>query len=129
VDAQVAFLERGVEALRPMTMAEVALKVGVHETTVSRTVANKYMRTPIGLFEMKYFFTPGLKTKDGSTVSNKSVQDQIKRLVDSEDATDPLSDQAIETALSSQGITVARRTIAKYRGILKIPPSHERRRT
>jgi RNA polymerase sigma-54 factor len=129
VDAQAAFLDRGVEALRPMTMAEVAAKVGVHETTVSRTVANKYMRTPVGLFEMKYFFTPGLKTKDGSTVSNKSVQDQIKRLVEAEDPTDPLSDQAIEAALSAQGVTVARRTIAKYRGILKIPPSHERRRT
>ncbi len=128
VDAQTAFFEQGVEALRPMTMAEVATKVNVHETTVSRTVANKYMRTPIGIFEMKYFFTPGLKTKDGSSVSNRSVQDLIKRLVDAEDPTDPLSDQAIEAALSAQGINVARRTIAKYRGILKIPPSHERRR-
>jgi len=129
VDAQTAFLTQGVEALRPMTMAEVALKVGVHETTVSRTVANKYMRTPLGLFEMKYFFTPGLKTKAGASVSNKSVQDQIKRLVDAEDPASPLSDQAIEAKLESQGITVARRTIAKYRGVLKIPPSHERRRS
>ena len=129
VDAQTDFLTQGVEALHPMTMAEVANKVGVHETTVSRTVANKYMRTPIGLFEMKYFFTPGLKGKDGTTVSNKSVQDQIKRLVDAEDPSAPLSDQAIEEKLGAQGITVARRTIAKYRGILKIPPSHERRRT
>ena len=129
VDAQTAFLTQGVEALRPMTMAEVATKVGVHETTVSRTVANKYMRTPIGLFEMKYFFTPGLKGKDGVSISNKSIQDQIKRLVDGEDPAEPLSDQAIEEKLSGQGVTVARRTIAKYRGILKIPPSHERRRT
>lgn len=129
VDAQTAFLTDGVEALHPMTMAEVAQKVGVHETTVSRTVANKYMRTPMGLFEMKYFFTPGLKTKDGASISNKSVQDQIKRLVDAEDPTDPLSDQTIEAKLAEQGIKVARRTIAKYRGILKIPPSHERRRT
>jgi len=129
VDAQTEFLSRGVEALRPMTMAEVALKVGVHETTVSRTVANKYMRTPLGLFEMKYFFTPGLKGKDGTSISNKSVQDQIKRLVDAEDPAAPLSDQVIEEKLTAQGITVARRTIAKYRGILKIPPSHERRRT
>ena len=129
VDAQTDFLTQGVEALRPMTMAEVATKVGVHETTVSRTVANKYMRTPRGLFEMKYFFTPGLKGKDGVSVSNKSVQDQIKRLVDAEDPAAPLSDQAIEELLGKQGVTVARRTIAKYRGILKIPPSHERRRT
>jgi len=129
VDAQTDFLTQGVEALRPMTMAEVAAKVGVHETTVSRTVANKYMRTPLGLFELKFFFTPGLKGKDGVSVSNKSVQDQIKRLVEAEDPAAPLSDQAIEEKLSDQGVTVARRTIAKYRGILKIPPSHERRRT
>jgi RNA polymerase sigma-54 factor len=129
VDAQTAFLTQGVEALHPMTMAEVAKKVGVHETTVSRTVANKYMRTPMGLFEMKYFFTPGLKMKDGASISNKSVQDQIKRLVDAEDLSAPLSDQALEALLAEQGIKVARRTIAKYRGILKIPPSHERRRT
>jgi RNA polymerase sigma-54 factor len=129
VDAQTDFLIKGIEALHPMTMAEVAKKVGVHETTVSRTVANKYMRTPVGLFEMKYFFTPGLKGKDGVSVSNKSVQDQILRLVQAEDPTAPLSDQAIEEKLAAQGITVARRTIAKYRGILKIPPSHERRRT
>ena len=129
VDAQTDFLTQGVEALHPMTMAAVALKVGVHETTVSRTVANKYMRTPRGLFEMKYFFTPGLKGKDGSSISNKSVQDQIKRLVEAESPSAPLSDQAIEALLTAQGITVARRTIAKYRGVLKIPPSHERRRT
>jgi len=110
-----------------MTMAEVALKVGVHETTVSRTVANKYMKTPVGVFELKYFFTPGLKTKDGSTVSNKSVQDLIYKLVSQEDPSEPLSDQAIEEALQEQGITVARRTISKYRGILKIPASHRRR--
>ena len=129
VDAQTDFLTQGVEALRPMTMAEVALKVGVHETTVSRTVANKYMRTPLGLFEMKYFFTPGLRNKAGTSISNRSIQDQIKRLVEAEDLAAPLSDQAIEEKLAAQGVTVARRTIAKYRGILKIPPSHERRRT
>jgi len=129
VDAQTAFLTKGIEALRPMTMAEVAKKVGVHETTVSRTVANKYMRTPRGLFELKYFFTPGLKSKDGVSVSNKSVQDQIKRLVEEEDPSEPLSDLAIGERLAGQGVTVARRTIAKYRGILRIPPSHERRRT
>ncbi|MDD4101935.1 MAG: RNA polymerase factor sigma-54 [Kiritimatiellae bacterium] len=128
VDNQTEFLNRGIAGLRPMTMAEVANKVGVHETTVSRTVANKYMHTPRGLFEMKYFFNPGLKGKDGISVSNKSVQDLIKRLVETEDPADPLSDQAIEAKLAEQGVTVARRTIAKYRGILKIPPSHERRR-
>ena len=127
VDAQSDFLRKGIEFLHPMTMAEVAAKVGVHETTVSRTVANKYMKTDVGVFEMKYFFTPGLKTSDGSTVSNKSVQELICKLVGQEDPASPLSDQNIEVALKEQGITVARRTIAKYRGILKIPPSHRRR--
>jgi RNA polymerase sigma-54 factor len=127
VDAQTDFLVEGISGLRPMTMAEVAAKVGVHETTVSRTVANKYMKTHVGVFEMKYFFTPGLKTEDGSTVSNKSVQDIIYQLVSQEDPSAPLSDQAIEAALKEQGISVARRTISKYRGILKIPASHRRR--
>lgn len=127
VDTQTDFLLKGIEGLKPMTMAEVANKVGVHETTVSRTVANKYMKTPIGVFEMKYFFTPGLKTKDGSTISNKSVQDLIYQLVRQEDPAEPLSDQAIEAALKEKGINVARRTISKYRGILKIPASHRRR--
>ncbi|MDD2455027.1 MAG: RNA polymerase factor sigma-54 [Kiritimatiellae bacterium] len=129
IDNQTEFLNRGIAGLRPMTMAEVARKVGVHETTVSRTVANKYMRTPRGVFEMKYFFNPGLKGRDGTSFSNRSVQDLIKRMVESEDPTDPLSDQTIGEKLSGQGVTVARRTIAKYRGILKIPPSHERRRS
>ncbi len=127
VDAQTEFLLKGIKGLRPMTMAEIASKVDVHETTVSRTVANKYMKTHIGVFEMKYFFTPGLKTKDGTTISNKSVQDLIYQMISEEDPEDPLSDQAIEAALKEQGIKVARRTISKYRGILKIPASHRRR--
>jgi len=127
VDAQTDFLMKGIKALHPMTMAAVAAKVGVHETTVSRTVANKYMRTPVGVFEMKYFFTPGLKTQSGETVSNKSVQDIIYSLVSQEDPAAPLSDQAIEAELKERGIDVARRTISKYRGILRIPASHRRR--
>ncbi|MDA3926318.1 MAG: RNA polymerase factor sigma-54 [Kiritimatiellae bacterium] len=127
VDAQTDFLVQGIKGLHPMTMATVAAKVGVHETTVSRTVANKYMKTPVGVFEMKYFFTPGLTTKDGSTISNKSVQDIIYHLVNQEDPAAPLSDQAIEAELKEQGINVARRTISKYRGILRIPASHRRR--
>ena len=111
-----------------MTMAEVATKVGVHETTVSRTVANKYMSTPKGMFELKFFFTPGLRTTDGASVSNKSVQDRIAHLVAAEPPTDPLSDQAIQEKLEQLGMHVARRTVAKYRLILKIPPSHQRRR-
>jgi len=128
VDAQTPFLEQGVKALRPMTMLEVAEKVGVHETTVSRTVANKYMHTPQGIFEMKYFFTAGIKDFSGDPISNKSIQERIRTLVEAENPATPLSDQAIEKALAEGGIKVARRTIAKYRGILKIPATHERRR-
>lgn len=128
VNAQQDFLDQGIAFLRPMTMAEVAAKVGVHETTVSRTVANKYMTTPRGVFELKFFFTPGLRTADGSSVSNKTVQDRIAKLVAEESPADPLSDQAIQEKLQQAGINVARRTVAKYRIILKIPPSHQRRR-
>ncbi len=129
VDAQQDFLDQGIAQLRPMTMAEVAAKVGVHETTVSRTVANKYMTTPRGVFELKFFFTPGLRTADGSSISNKTVQDRIQRLVGEEPPDDPLSDLAIQEKLEHAGIHVARRTVAKYRIILKIPPSHQRRRS
>lgn len=129
VDAQQEFFAKGVAALRPMTMAEVAAKVGVHETTVSRTVSGKYMRTPRGVLELRFFFTHGVKTSDGGTVSNKTVQDKIAQMVAAEDPAHPLSDQEIQAKLQGQGIDVARRTVAKYRILNKIPPSHQRRRT
>ena len=128
VAAQQAFLEQGISALRPMTMAEVAERVGVHETTVSRTVANKYMQTPAGVFELKFFFTPGLKTADGPTLSNKTVQNKIENMIRQEPPANPLSDQAIQERLRAEGIEIARRTVAKYRLILKLPPSHLRKR-
>jgi RNA polymerase sigma-54 factor len=128
VAAQQAFLEQGISALRPMTMAEVADRVGVHETTVSRTVANKYMKTPVGVFELKFFFTPGLKTSTGSTISNKTVQDKIEGMIRQEPPANPLSDQTIQDRLQAEGIEIARRTVAKYRISLKIPPSHLRKR-
>jgi RNA polymerase sigma-54 factor len=127
VKVQTPFLEKGVSHLRPLTMSTVADAVGVHETTVSRTVNQKYMRTPVGTYELKYFFTPGITTEDGTTVSNKSVKDMIKNMVDNEDPKKPLSDQAIMKKLEEDGIKVARRTVAKYRIILKIPPSHQRK--
>ena len=127
VSRQEAFLDHGVSRLRPLTMAEVASVVGVHETTVSRAVANKYMRTPEGVLELKYFFTPGIKTTDGTEVSNKTVKDMISSLVTDEDPAKPLSDQEIMEALKEEGIKIARRTIAKYRLVLRIPPSHMRK--
>lgn len=128
VDAQVEFLEHGISHLRPLTMAEIAGKVGVHETTVSRAVSGKYMRSPRGMFELKYFFTPGIKTAGGEQVSNKTVKDIIAAMVAEEDPAQPLSDQQIMDKLKEDGIEIARRTVAKYRLMLKIPPSHMRKR-
>ncbi|MBP7829645.1 MAG: RNA polymerase factor sigma-54 [Kiritimatiellae bacterium] len=127
VAVQRDFLERGVSHLKPLTMAEIAGKLGIHETTVSRAIANKYMQTPRGVFEMKYFFTPGFTTQDGQEISNKTIKDSIAQFVAKEDPAAPLSDQAMVALLKEKGITVARRTIAKYRDELKILPSHLRR--
>jgi RNA polymerase sigma-54 factor len=101
--------------------------VGIHETTVSRAIANKYIQTPRGTFEMKYFFTPGYKTSDGKEISNKTIKDAITTLVKEEEPANPLSDQAMVEHLAEMGIKVARRTIAKYREELKILPSHLRK--
>lgn len=127
VKKQTDFLDHGVSHLKPLTMAEIARNVGVHETTVSRAVAGKYVKTPIGTFEMKYFFTPGIRKADGSTVSNKAVKDLIAKMVAEEDPKKPLSDQEIVERLKQQGINIARRTVAKYRLVLRIRPSHLRR--
>ena len=127
VKAQTGFLDHGISNLRPLTMAEVATAVGVHETTVSRAVSGKFMKTPVGVFEMKYFFTPGITTADGREISNKTVKDIIAGLVSNEDIDKPLSDQELMEKLKEQGINIARRTIAKYRLVLHIPPSHLRK--
>ena len=127
VSTQEEFLDNGVSHLRPLTMAEVAKAVGVHETTVSRAVAGKYMRTPMGVFELKYFFTPGISTTGGKQISNKTVKDMISNLVSNESPSHPLSDQEIMEKLKEQGVKIARRTISKYRLVLRIPPSHLRK--
>jgi RNA polymerase sigma-54 factor len=128
VTRQRDFLEHGPSHLKPMTMAEVADAVGVHETTVSRAVSGKYMATPQGVFEMKYFFTPGYQTATGESLSNTSVKEAILDLVKREDGNQPLSDNEIVEILSERGIPIARRTVAKYRTELNILPSHMRRK-
>jgi len=127
VRVQKDFLDEGVAKLRPLTMAEVAAVVGVHETTVSRAISGKYMQTPRGTFEMKYFFTPGYKNADGESVSNQAIKDAISRMIAEENPDKPLSDQSIMKKLEADGTKVARRTIAKYRDELKILPSHLRK--
>src|SRR2546423_1274948 len=128
VSRQRDFIEHGPSHLKPMTMAEVAEAVGVHETTVSRAVSGKYMATPQGVFEMKYFFTGGYQTATGESLSNTSVKQGILDLVKHESGSAPLSDHEIVEILSERGIPIARRTVAKYRSDLNILPSHMRRK-
>ena len=128
VSRQRDFLEHGPSHLKPMTMAEIAEAVGVHETTVSRAVSGKYMATPQGVFEMKYFFTGGYQTATGESLSNTSVKQAVLDLVKHESGSAPLSDHEIVEILSERGIPIARRTVAKYRSELNILPSHMRRK-
>jgi RNA polymerase sigma-54 factor len=125
--AQMAFFENGVSHLKPLTMTQIADVVGVHETTVSRAIANKYIRTPHGVFEFKYFFTPGYQNDSGASVSNTSVKEMIADLVAAEDKAAPFSDQELVSKLQEKGINIARRTVAKYREELGILPSNLRR--
>ncbi len=122
------FFEHGRSQLRPLTMSQVADAVGVHETTVSRAIANKYIRTPHGVFDFKYFFTPGYAGSDGQSVSNKTVKERIARIIDAEPPQKPYSDAAIVKMLEEEGIKIARRTVAKYREELGILPTNLRRR-
>src|SRR6266571_4008687 len=128
VSRQREFFEHGSSQLKPMTMVQIADAVGVHETTVSRAISGKYMATPQGVFEMKYFFTPGYQTSSGESMSNTSVKEAILDLVKSEEGGAPLSDKEIVEILSKRGIPIARRTVAKYRTELNILPSNMRRR-
>ncbi len=127
VDCQTEFFDHGLSRLRPLTMGEVARRVGIHETTVSRAIANKYIETPHGIFELKYFFRPGYQTAKGDLLSNQTVKAAIEEMVRKEDPRNPLSDQDIVEAFQQKGIALARRTVAKYRAALKILPSHLRR--
>ena len=125
--AQKEFFEHGISRLMPLTMGAVAEKLGVHETTVGRAVAGKYARTPQGVFELKFFFTTGLKTADGGSISTEAVKEAVAKAMAHEDVRHPLSDQAIAEKLKEQGFQVARRTVAKYREQLGVPPAHKRK--
>jgi RNA polymerase sigma-54 factor len=121
------FFEKGRAHLHTLNMSQVATDVGVHETTVSRAISGKYMRTPLGVFEMKYFFTQGVSTASGEDLSNTSVKEAIGEIISGETARKPLSDDKITKMLNEKGINVARRTVAKYREALGILPSHLRK--
>lgn len=128
VEQQRGFLEYGPEAMKPMVLRDIAGKLGIHESTVSRTTAHKYMHTPRGLYELKYFFSSAVSTAQGGSCSATAIQAMIRRLVNEEKPAKPLSDSRLTQILQDEGIQVARRTVAKYREGMHIPPSHERKR-
>ena len=128
VATQQRFFERGVQHLRPMTLKEVAEHIGMAESTVSRVTNEKYVQTPTGVYPLKFFFSGGLPTVTGSDVSTRGVQAKVKNLVENEDPHKPLTDQAIVDLLKSEGVKIARRTVAKYRDQLGIVPARMRKR-
>ncbi len=121
------FLDKGLPYLRPLSLRDVGEDIGMHESTISRVTTNKYVETPQGLFELKFFFHSGIASGDGEMVSSVSVKKMIQDLLANEDATKPLSDQEVAQVLKGRGLTIARRTVAKYREELGILPSHQRR--
>jgi len=127
VTRQQDFLEKGIDELKPMMIKEVAEEIGVHPSTVSRAVANKYAHTPQGVFELRYFFSESVNGPEGGNTSLLILKRRVKKLIEEEDPTRPLTDEQITRILQSQGIQVTRRTVAKYREDMRIPSTHQRR--
>ncbi|MBO9667005.1 MAG: RNA polymerase factor sigma-54 [Bdellovibrio sp.] len=128
VKHQREFFEKGSEHLKPMVLRDIANDIGMHESTVSRVTTAKYVHTPQGIYELKYFFNSGISSSDGDSLASESVKIKIKDLVGKEDPKNPLSDQKIVDLLKVEGIQIARRTVAKYRDVLKILPSSQRKK-
>jgi RNA polymerase sigma-54 factor len=124
---QAEFLDKGIEHLRPLVLRDVANDIGMHESTVSRVVNNKYMHTPQGVYEMKYFFHSGISSSYGENVSSVTIKQRIKKIIEGEDTKRPMSDSKIMNILQREGLVLARRTIAKYREELRIPTSNQRK--
>jgi len=122
------FLDQGIEYLKPLVLRDVAEDIGMHESTISRVTTNKYIQTPQGLFELKYFFNSGISTNEGDFIASESVKNRIKDLVSTEDPRKPYSDQRLAELLSTHNINIARRTVTKYREMLRIGSSSERKR-
>ncbi len=127
INFQREFLDRGIEHLRPLVLRDVATDIGMHESTVSRVVNNKYMHTPQGVYEMKYFFHSGISSSYGESVSSVTIKQRIRKIIEAEDQRRPLSDSKIMSILQKEGLVLARRTIAKYREELKISTSNQRK--
>ncbi len=122
------FFDKGIQYLRPLTLQQVARQIEMHESTLSRVTTNKYVQTPRGVFELKFFFSSGISTQDGGDVSSKTAREAIRQFIEEEDKKDPLSDQKIAELLRARGMNIARRTVAKYREQLSILPARFRRR-
>jgi RNA polymerase sigma-54 factor len=127
INFQHAFLDHGIEHLRPLVLRDVANDIGMHESTVSRVVNNKYMHTPQGVYEMKFFFHSGISSSFGEHVSSVTIKQRIRNIIEAEDQRRPFSDSKIMNILQKEGLALARRTIAKYREELKIPTSNQRK--
>ena len=128
VARQIDFFEEGEEGMKPMVLHDIAEAVEMHESTISRVTTQKYMHTPRGIFELKYFFSSHVSTSDGGAASSTAIRALIKKLISAESTAKPLSDSKIADLLKEQGFNVARRTVAKYREAMNIPPSNERKR-
>ncbi|MDZ4726703.1 MAG: RNA polymerase factor sigma-54 [Leptospira sp.] len=128
IDFQVEFFRGGITNIRPLTLKEIAEKLNLHESTISRITTNKYIQTTWGIFELKWFFSSGVKSSEGGKESSKKIHEFIRNLVKDEDEQNPLSDQDIVELMEKKGIEIARRTVAKYRKVLKILPSNQRKR-
>jgi RNA polymerase sigma-54 factor len=128
VRQQDGFFRFGISHLRPLVLRDIAESVELHESTVSRVTANKYIATPRGIFELKYFFTPSIGSTNGQSHSAEAVRHRIRALINAETPDDIMSDDAIVAALRAEGVDIARRTVAKYREALRIPSSVQRKR-
>ncbi|TGK35047.1 RNA polymerase sigma-54 factor [Leptospira gomenensis] len=128
IEMQTEFFRKGIQFIKPLTLKDIAEKLDMHESTVSRITSNKYVQTSRGILELKWFFSSGVKSAEGGIESSKKIHDLIRNLVKEEKSENPLSDQEIVEAIGKQGIEIARRTVAKYRKILKILPSNQRKK-
>jgi RNA polymerase sigma-54 factor len=127
IERQIDFLEKDESYIKPLTLKDIAIELELHESTISRITSNKYISTPHGMFELKYFFGSSIKTKDKENLSSKAILSKIKNIIDNESKNHPYSDEQLCLLLKEQGVNIARRTITKYREILRILPSSKRK--
>jgi RNA polymerase sigma-54 factor len=127
IQRQREFLDHGIDHIKPMMIKEVAEEVGVHPSTVSRAVANKYAHTPQGVYELRYFFSEPVNGPEGSNIALLTLKRRVKKMIEEEDSVHPLTDEQIAKKLEEEGVRVTRRTVAKYREDMRIPSTHQRR--